>query len=80
MTSVVDRGICSNLMYLAALNLASMYALRLPILFRVRASYTTLSLIEFWNLHHRVIFFSQDIIVSHSIRHTYLLRVEVIDP
>ena len=32
MTSVVDRGIRSNLMYLAALNLASMYALRLPII------------------------------------------------
>ena len=79
MTSVVDRGIRSNLMYLAALYLSSMYALRLPILFRVRASYTTLSLIEFWKLHH-VIIFSQDFIVSHSIRHTYLLRVEVIDP
>ena len=77
MTSMVDREIHLNLMYLAALNLLCMYALRLPLLFRVRASYTTLTPIEFWKLHH-VIIFSQDFIVSHSMRHTYLLRVEVI--
>ena len=34
MTSVVDREIHSNLIYLAALNFSFMYALRLPLLFR----------------------------------------------
>ena len=69
---MVDRGIHSNLMYLAALNLPRVYALRLPILFPVRASYTTLSLIEFWKLHH--VIFSQDFIVSQSTWHMYLLK------
>ena len=54
--SVVDRGIHSNLMYLAALNVSCMYALHLPILFPLCASYTILSLIEFWKLHHVIIF------------------------
>ena len=45
MTSVVDRGICSNLMYLAALNLASMYALRLLIILHGMYSIRTVVLL-----------------------------------
>ena len=45
MTSVVDRGVRSNLMYLAALNLASMYALCLPIILHGMYSTSTVVLL-----------------------------------
>ena len=73
MTSMVDRGFHSNAMFLATLNASCIEALRQPILFRVPASYTIMSVNQFSKVHHDIIF-SQDFIVSVPVEHIRTLQ------